>query len=270
VRVAACQVELDVADPDRNRARLDAAVSEAAAAGARLVVLPELGPSGYAFADAAEVRERAEPADGPSVSQWCQQSAELDVVVVAGFAERGTDGEIYNSAAVCERGELRAIYRKAHLWDREKEFFRPGDAAPPVLDTSVGRLAVMICYDLEFPEWVRMVALRGAQILAVPTNWPLLPRPADERAGEVVRAQAAAATNGIFVVAADRCGPERGVEWVGGTAVLGTDGYPLAGLGDPARPVVAAVDVDPGAADDKRISARNDVLADRRIDLYRL
>lgn len=99
---------------------------------------------------------------------------------------------------------------------------------------------MMICYDLEFPEWTRPAGVGGADLLAAPTNWPAVSRPAGKPAIETVNVQAAAASNRMFVVAADRCGAERGVDWVGGSLIVGPDGYPVAG------PAAGPV---PGAAD---------------------
>jgi predicted amidohydrolase len=272
VRAAAVQLRIDVDDPDGNRARAAEAVADAAASGAQLVVLPELACTGYVFTDRAESRRRAEPRDGRTLSAWRDLSARHRLVLVGGFAELGEDGEdgeVYNSAALCDGGELRAVYRKAHLWDQEAEHFRPGDQRPPVLATSAGRVGLMICYDLEFPEWTRLVALAGAQVLAAPTNWPAaLPRPAGERAIEVVRVQASASVNRLFVVAADRCGPERGVDWVGGSVIANPDGYPLAGPPATATPALLLADLDLTQADDKATGPRNDVFTDRRPHLY--
>ncbi|HEY4006356.1 MAG TPA: nitrilase-related carbon-nitrogen hydrolase [Pseudonocardia sp.] len=269
VRAAAVQLRIDVDDPDGNRARAAEAVADAAASGAQLVVLPELACTGYVFTDRAESRRRAEPRDGRTLSAWRDLSARHRLVLVGGFAELGEDGEVYNSAALCDGGELRAVYRKAHLWDQEAEHFRPGDQRPPVLATSAGRVGLMICYDLEFPEWTRLVALAGAQVLAAPTNWPAaLPRPAGERAIEVVRVQASASVNRLFVVAADRCGPERGVDWVGGSVIANPDGYPLAGPPATPTPALLLADLDLTQADDKATGPRNDVFTDRRPHLY--
>jgi predicted amidohydrolase len=127
-----------------------------------------------------------------------------------------------------------AVYRKAHLWDAEKLIFTPGDEPPPVLDLPFGRVGLMICYDLEFPEWVRLPALAGADVIAAPVNWPASPVPPGERPAEIIRAQADAAVNGCFIAVADRCQDERGVGWVGGTVIIGPDGYPLAGPSPPA------------------------------------
>jgi predicted amidohydrolase len=268
VRAAACQVRLDIDDQAGNRDRVTGGVLAAADRGARLIVVPELANTGYVFADAVEARALAEPADGPSVTAWGELSARLAVTLVAGFCELGGDGEVYNSAVLLDRGELMAVYRKAHLWDREQQVFRPGDRPPPVVDTSAGPLGLMICYDLEFPEWQRLAALGGAQVIAGPTNWPAEPRPAGERAVEVVRVQASASVNRVFVVAADRCGAERGVDWVGGSVIAGPDGYPLAGPAAGDGPELLVADLDLGRARDKRTGPSNDVFADRRPELY--
>ena len=149
------------------------------------------------------------------------------IVIVGGFCET-SGGELYNSAALVDPGGLRCVYRKAHLWDEESLWFTPGSAAPPVVTTRFGQIAVMICYDLEFPEWVRLPALDGAQLLCAPTNWPAFPRPEGERPAEIVRVQADAAVNRMFIAACDRTGAERGVDWVAGSVIVDPDGWPLA------------------------------------------
>jgi predicted amidohydrolase len=270
VTVAACQIPVRLGASDHGP--LVAAVREAGSRGARLVVLPELAVCGYVFRDAAEARAAAQDLTGPTVTVLRELSRELGCVLVCGFAEAGEDGAVHNSAVLVEDGEVRLRYRKAHLWDREAELFVPGDAPPPVADTAAGRVAVMVCYDLEFPEWVRLAAQAGAEIVAVPVNWPLLPRPAGERALEVVKAQAAAGTYRVHVVVADRCGRERGVDWIGGSLVCASSGYLLAGPATPegavAAPAVLTAELDPAAARDKAIGPRNDALGDRRPGLY--
>lgn len=144
----------------------------------------------------------------------------------------------------------------------------PGDAPPPVVSLPAGRVALMICYDLEFPEWVRLAALRGADLITAPVNWPAMPVPAGERPADVVRVQAGAAVNGLFIAVADRCRAERGVSWVGGTVIVGPDGYPLAGPVTADRPSVLAVECSLARARNKQISTHNDVISDRRPALY--
>jgi predicted amidohydrolase len=268
MRVAVHQLAPVIGDLEGNRARGLEALDAAAAAGARVVVLPELAASGYVFRDADEARALAEPADGPTLSGWAERAAARDLVVVGGFAEDGGDGRLYNSAAVIDASGLRAVYRKAHLWDRESLVFTPGDDPPTVVDTPHGRIAVIVCYDLEFPEWVRIAAERGAELLCVPTNWPHEPRPDGERPMEVLRAMVAASTNRIALAVCDRCGDERGVTWVGGSVIAGADGWLLAGPPDQAAPALLTADVDLAIARDKTLGPRNHALGDRRPALY--
>lgn len=275
VRIAACQVSLRVGEPDQNRAAAVAAVAEAAGRGARIVVLPELTPSGYVFADPAETRSLSEPADGPTAAGWRDLAARYQIVIVGGFSELGADGLLYNSAMLVDPSGLRAVYRKVHLWDAEADFFTPGDQPPPVVSTSYGAIAMMICYDAEFPEWVRLPALAGADLLAVPTNWPAEPIPPGERPMVTANIGVAAFANRMFVAAACRCGDERGVAWTGGSVIAGPDGYPVAGpastSADPAgaQPELLLADCDLRRARDKATGPRNDAHADRRPSLYR-
>jgi 5-aminopentanamidase len=273
VVIAVAQVAITVGEPDANRAAAAAAVGQAAQAGARLVVLPELCDSGYVFADTdpvAEARGLAAPVDGNvTLGQWRSLAAAHDLVIVGGFCELDGDGRLYNSAAVVDASGTRAVYRKAHLWDSEKLVFTPGDAPPPVVDTQVGRVAVMVCYDLEFPEWVRLAALDGADLIAAPVNWPAVSWPAGERPSEVIKAQAGAATNGVFVAVADRCGVERGVSWISGSVIVGPDGYPLAGPVLADHPAVLTAVCELPRARDKKLAGDNDLLGDRRPELYK-
>jgi predicted amidohydrolase len=268
VRVASCQLSLAVGQTGTNRAAARDAIVSAAGLGAQVVVLPELTPSGYVFASTAEARSLAEPADGPTVTEWGKLAAEHDLTVVGGFCELGDLSQVLNSAVVVDGTGVRAVYRKAHLWHAEPDFFTPGTCSPPVVTTPWGRLAVMVCYDLEFPEWVRAAALAGADLLAAPTNWPAEPVPPGERPMVVVNVQAAAAANRIFIAAADRCGTERGVPWVGGSVIAGVDGYPLDGPVCADEPRILVADCDLRLAREKANGPRNNVHGDRRPDLY--
>lgn len=269
--VAVAQLALTVGNLNANREAAGAAVAEAAAAGARLVVLPELSDSGYVFSDAGEARSLASPAaSGRTLREWRSLAAGHDLIIAGGFCELGQDGKLYNSAAIVDASGTRAVYRKAHLWDAEKKVFTPGDCAPPVVELPFGRVGLMICYDLEFPEWVRLAALSGADLIAAPVNWPASasPAPPGERSGEVVAAQAAAQANGVSIAVADRCRAERGVDWVGGSVIVRRSGYPAAGPLCEDRPAVLTAAIDLRLARDKRVSGLNDRFADRRPDLY--
>jgi predicted amidohydrolase len=268
VEVAACQVSLHVGEVGANCAAALAAVRAAAAAGARIIVLPELTPSGYVFESPAEARSLAEPADGPTVTSWAAEAARLEVIILGGFCELGRDNLLYNSAALVDPGGVRAVYRKVHLWDAESDFFATGSAPPPVVDTQYGRIAMMICYDVEFPEWVRQPALAGADLLAVPTNWPAESVPPGERPMVVANVQTAAYANHMFIAAACRVGEERGVSWVGGSLIAGPRGYPLAGPASETESEVLVAGCDLRSARSKATSTRNDPHRDRRPALY--
>jgi 5-aminopentanamidase len=267
VTVACRQLAPVVGDLRGNRERARAAVREAVAAGARLVVLPELCTSGYVFRSAEEARTLAQPARGGALEEWAREAAAGDAVVVGGFCEVGDDGRLHNSAAIVDGTGVRAVYRKAHLWDREKLVFAPGDAPPPVVETALGRVGVVVCYDTSFPEFLRDLALRGADLVAVPTNNPVFPRREAQEPLEVVAIRAHAYFNRVFVACCDRCGHERGVDFLGASLVTDEQGWALsaAALGTPGL-VLAECELE--RARDKRWNERNDVLADRRPALY--
>ena len=256
-----------VGDLDANRRLTREAVREAVAAGAQLVVLPELSTSGYVFESPAEARACAEPATGPTLLGWAEEAARGDAVVVGGFCELGEDGALYNSAAVVDATGVLHVYRKIHLWDREELFFEPGRACAAVLETRAGRIGVAVCYDLWFPEIARGLALGGAELIVLPANIPRFPRP-EERPIEVTLAMATAHVNHVFFALCDRCGPERGVEWVGGSVICDEHGWPLAGPPADFGPGLVVADCDLFRARDKTWNERNDALGDRRPELY--
>ena len=266
-RVACAQIPLSIGDTAGNSTSGRTAIEAAARDGAQIVVLPELASSGYVFADRAELSSLAETLDGPAISEWANLAEGFGLTVVAGFPERAGDA-IYNSAAVVDPTGLRGVYRKAHLWDSENAVFDRGDDLPLVVDTDQGRIGVMICYDVEFPEWVRAVALSGADLLCAPVNWPLLPRPEGERPTEMVRALAGAGMNRMPIAVCDRVGVERGQDWIGGSVITDADGYPIA-IAEFGESGVIAADVDLEESRVKRINTHNDVHGDRRTDLYR-
>ncbi len=265
-RVACQQLAPAIGDLESNRKLCLAAIEEAVDAGAEVIVLPELITSGYMFSSAEEAAQVAIARDHELLREWADVAARADVVVIGGFCELAeAAGPVYNSAAVVDAGGLRAVYRKLHLWDNEHAIFMAGSEAPPVIETRVGRIGVVICYDLEFPELTRSVALAGAQLLAVPTNWPLFPRPDGERPSEVTIAMATGRINKMAIACADRLGLERGQDWTGGATIVDPDGWVAA---ESRAPGMVIADVDLQRARDKRLTDRADVFADRRPELY--
>jgi predicted amidohydrolase len=264
-RVVCRQLAPRIGDLAANRDASLRAIAEAVEAGADVVVLPELVTSGYVFERAEEALAAAIPRTDPLLGEWAQAAARGGAVVVGGFCERGEDGHVYNSAALVDGSGVRAVHRKTHLWDREKLWFRPGDRPPPVVDTAAGRIGMLICYELEFPELTRQLALAGAELLAVPTNWPLVERPPGERPPEVLIGMAAARVNRMFVACCDRTGAERGQEWTGGTTIIDEAGWVVATQTDVGP---ASADLDLERARDKRLTDLCDALGDRRPELY--
>ena len=268
VRIGCAQIPPKVGDAEGNRRRAREAVREAVGAGARIVLLPELVTSGYVFESEEEARALAQPVHGPALSDWAKEAERGEAVVIGGFAELGDDGAVYNSAAVVGPGGLLAVYRKTHLWDREKLCFEPGGEPPPVVETPFGRIGVAVCYDLYFPELTRGLALAGADLIALPANLPLFPRPEAERPVEIALAQATAHVSKLWVAVCDRTGPERGVEWTGASCIVDPDGWLAAGPVDGYGEEILYADCDLALARDKSWGERNEVMGDLRPELY--
>lgn len=260
LRVSAVSLAVEMGDVAANLAAVEHELRQRLP-GPHLIVFPELATSGYVFADAAEARSLAMRADDPRLTSL-SGALSTDAVAVVGFCEIA-NGRLFNSALVVGGDGVLGCYRKAHLWGAECDVFVPGDEAGAVFDTPVGTLGVAICYDSEFPELTRRVALAGAEVLALPVNWPLVVRPAGEHPPETIQAMAAARTSRLATVIADRHGAERGVEWTGGTAVVSADGWICATAGDDGT-ATAVLDL----SGDKSLGAQNDLFADRRPELY--
>ena len=266
VTLVACQqIAPVVGDLSANGDRAQAAIELALQSRAKVVVLPELCTSGYMFETQEEADSLAIGRDHPILAGWAEAACRSGAVVAGGFFEREEDGLIYNSAAVFPGAEPPAFYRKLHLWDREKLWFTPGSEFPPVIDSAVGKLAVIVCYDLEFPELTRALALAGVQLLLVPTNWPKLRRPEGERPAEVVIAMAAARANRMAIACCDRAGKERGQEWEQGATIVGPDGWVRA---ESRAAGLLTAEVDLQAALEKRHTDLADAFGDRRPDFY--
>ena len=269
IRVSCIQFEPQLGAVADNVARASDLVRAAAAEGGRLIVLPELASTGYVFESAAEAAALAEPVpDGPTTRAWAALAAELGVHIVAGIAESAGD-VLYNAAVIVGPEGYIGTYRKAHLWDRENVFFAKGDLGFPVFDTALGKVGVAICYDGWFPETFRQLALGGAEIVCIPTNWVPMP---DQPEGEAAMAntlhRAAAHTNGLFIACADRVGIERGQPFEGQSLIIGATGWPLAGPASRDRTEILSALVDLDAAGRKDLNAFNSLLRDRRTDIY--
>jgi N-carbamoylputrescine amidase len=270
VRVACCQFGPQVGEKEANLALGARAIERAAAAGARIVVLPELCNSGYVFDSRAEARALSEGfADSPSVDLWCRLARELGLHIVAGFCER--DGPtLYNAAAVVGPAGRLGVYRKVHLWGDENLFFAPGNLGFPVFPTEHGSLGVGICYDGWFPEFYRACALKGAELVCVPTNWVPIPGQDPRREAMAnILTMAAAHSNSICIAAADRIGTERGQPFIGQSLIVSHTGWPVGGPAPADEEALVLADLDLAQARRaRRWNDFNQVLRDRRPEAY--
>lgn len=270
--VAVGQVEPVFGDVAGNVQRTAEVVARAAAQGVQVLVLPELVSSGYMFASREEAFALAETAgSGPATSEWLRLAAAHDMIIVAGFPE--SDGaRLYNAAFMAHPDGTYAVYRKVHLWDEEALYFEPGDLGFPVVATPHGRLGMLICYDGWFPEAYRTLALKGADLVCVPTNWVPIPgQQPGQPAMATVLSMGAAHSNGIVVAAADRVGTERGQEFIGQSLIASHTGWPVAGPAGSAGEDLLVAQVDLAEARRSRSWGRfNNPVRDRRPESYEI
>jgi N-carbamoylputrescine amidase len=271
--VGLAQLGGQVGDEDQSQHRSSEAVRALHDRGAELVVLPELAVPGYTL-DPQVLAAFAEPLDGATVSTWCSLAKELDTTIVGGFCERGP-GRPYNSVAVVDGSGVLLHYRKLHLFGAEKEVFTPGNLGLPIADTSVGRIGVCVCYDLRFVEVVRTLALRGAEIVCVPSAWVGgFDAASDSRTHGCAQsdgAQLQANLNQVFVACAARSGIGQDMTFLGSSLLVDPTGSALMGPASRTQAWSGTHSIDLG--DVRKAQDRGGGItprADRRTDVYRL
>ncbi len=234
-----------------------------------IIVLPELCTTGYSFLSREETRSAADGPEGKSAIFFQQLAEQHNAMVIAGFAERSGD-KVYNSALIVLPGDELRIYRKTHLFSREKQCFDEGDSGffvvqHPLKDCKIG---IMICNDWRYPEAARSLALLGADLIVCPSNlvsdvW---------RIGMPARAL----ENKVYVAVANRCGTEtreledgskQTLTFTGGSVLYNYNGEPLV-QADKTEQRVITLEIDPLLTRDKSFNAFNDLLKDRRPGLY--
>ncbi len=232
---------------------------------ADLLVLPELCTTGYLFTSQSEVNELAEPIPGPTTLFLESITRRKHLWLVLGMAERDEiSKKCYNSAVLLGPDGYRATYRKAHLFLEEKLYFAPGDTPFRVYDLGIARVGMLVCFDHFFPEATRALAFQGAQIICHPSNLVL-----PGKGQQITRVRAM--ENRIFWVLANRSGAEeRGgkkLSFTGASQIVAPSGEILA-QAPPDEESVQIVQISPAEADDKRVTAMNDLFADRRPEMY--
>lgn len=266
------QVAVQVGAVDDNRGLVRSLADQALTAGSDLVVFPELAVSGYTT-DRALVREVAEPLDGPTVGMLTELTARRGGLVATGLCER--DGDVfYNSVVVVGRDGPVLHYRKLHLFDEENDVYAPGDLGLPVADTDWGRLGACVCYDLRFVEVLRVLSLRGADLVVAPAAWvggfdrsvPATGLPRQAQAA-VVQAN----LDQVAVAAVSQAPVPGGPALLGGSVVADAHGDVLAGPLSRNSADRATVRIDVAAGRAARVrSERIRPREDRRTDVYAL
>jgi predicted amidohydrolase len=229
---------------------------------ADLIVLPELFNTGYTFLNKKELGQLAEPSERGETSNFIRALARTkNCCFVYGFAEKD-DNLFYNSAALISTQRFIGIYRKSHLFFEEKNYFQPGNTGFQIFEYNKVKLGILICFDWIFPEAIRTLALKGVQIVLHPANL-VLPHCPDSM-------KVRALENRIFIITADRNGEEKrnGKEYkfIGKSQIISPDGKALIRAEE--EDCVKVVDINPEEALEKKVTKYNDVIADRRQDLY--
>ncbi len=229
---------------------------------ADLIVLPELFATGYTFASHSEVEMLAEEVEGETSQFLVQIAQRIDGAVVAGFAERES-GRYFNSSLMVNGDGIVGSYRKIHLFNREKQWFSPGNKPFEVHDVKDTKVGIMICFDWIFPEAARTLALRGAEVIAHPVNL-VLPYCQEAMKTRCIE-------NRIYAVTANRIGREkRGVDdftFTGASQITSTRGKVLSSA--PKDSVHRdTVEIDVSEAREKNINPFNHLLTDRRPEFY--
>ncbi|NHN91165.1 carbon-nitrogen hydrolase family protein [Acetobacter sicerae] len=256
MRVAGLQTAGTPGDVDANLRELDRAAGEARTRGADLLVTPELFVTGYDIGE--RLFELASTDPLPAIKEIASRHG---LAILVGFAESAVEG-LYNSAVmVTQDGHEMLRYRKQHLFgELDRHFFLPGNANPEVVSFMGIRIATMICYDVEFPEYVRVTALAGCELLLVPTAQM---EPFTFIAREVIRARAW--ENQIYLAYINHDGREGNTEYVGNSQIVAPDASVLARIEHGDGLIIA--DVEPGLV--ARAQHENPYLQDRRPSAYR-
>jgi len=265
--LAAVQIDPKLGELGNNLERILQELAKAAEAGARLVVFPECALSGYGFASREEGLQHAVAIDSSEVRAVVSASAAHRCYCIFGFLER--DGSrLYNACVLTGPEGVVGTYRKVHLPFLGIDMFAdPGDRPFAVHDAGGLKVGMHICYDGSFPETARVLALLGADLVVLPTNWPIHSECAAEH-----MIPTRAMENTVYAMAVNRVGQESGFRFIGGSSIVDPSGRVLAKAGADTEEVLLA-DIDPEVARRKRlvrVPGRHEInrIADRRPRFY--
>ena len=267
MKIAGVQMDVALADKPRNLERMVNLLGVTAAAGARLTVFPECAVTGYCFESLSEALPWGEPIPGPATERMRQACAAHDCFAVFGMLEE-SEGRLFNAAVLVGPTGVLGAYRKVHLPFLGIDMHTtPGDRPFAVHAAGEIQVGMNICYDAAFPEASRSLALLGADLIALPTNWP---PGAECVAGSVINARAM--ENGVYFIAVNRVGTERGFDFIGRSKIADPRGTTLAESRELGEEILYA-DMDPALARRKhviRVPGKHEIdrFADRRPEMY--
>ncbi|MHA1915197.1 MAG: nitrilase-related carbon-nitrogen hydrolase [Promethearchaeota archaeon] len=231
---------------------------------ADLLVLPELFATGYTFTSKKEAESFAEGLEGPTAHFLIELAKKTKATLVGGFVEKEKD-EIFNSAMIISRSEVVGVYRKLHLYNKEKLWFSFGNKPLEVYKIKGVNIGIMICFDWIFPETARSLALMGADIIAHPSN---LVMPFCQKAMTIRCLE-----NSVYAITANRIGDEKRGEdhfhFTGRSQITSCDSDILSS-GPIDKTYVDVIDIDIDQARDKYLNKNNNIFEDRRTQLYYL
>ncbi len=256
ITAAAIQFNVKPGDVDANLAYIREALARVADKGANLAVLPEMWSSGFAYKTLNELATRTEEI----IAELCEISLRFKLVIIGSQPEPSGDGRVFNTIHIIDNGRLAGTYRKLHLFSLlgEDKAFKGGDNWC-LADTSIGKVGVIICYDLRFPELSRRLALEGARVICVPAQWP---KPRQEHWRTLLRARAI--ENQLYVVSCNACGVIGKLDFFGMSMIIDPKGEVIVDAGEQECEIIASLDWQ--AMDDWR--AQIPCFSDRRPQLY--
>lgn len=264
--VASCQFYPQFKNPKNNALRISEVISRSASEGTKIIVFPECALTGYCFSSKQEAFENALEKNDECILKIQKTCEKEKILSIVGFAEK-EGNNLFNSAIIISPSGFLGVYRKTHLPLLGLDKFVVRGDALPVYEYENIKFGVLICYDVRIPEAARILALKGAQIIFVPTNWP----EGAQSASDLV-CPTRAIENHLFVVSSNRVGQEQGFRFIGKSKIIAPGGQIISSADNEEETVIAA-DINPEIANNKHIVKKRgeyemQLFESRRPELY--
>lgn len=268
MKIAAVQMDVTLKDVEINLRRMVDSFTETAVAGAELTIFPECAVTGYCFESLEEAQPYAQPIPSQATNEMSAACADHGAHAIFGMLETDDAGHVFNTAVLVGPGGVDGTYRKVHLPFLGVDMFTTfGDRPFAVHQAGDLNVGMNICYDAAFPEAARSLAIQGADLIALPTNWP----PGAQCVAENT-INSRAMENGVYYAAVNRVGTERGFTFIGRSRICDPSGRTIAQAPESGETILYA-EIDPARARTKhivRVPGRHEIdrMADRRPEMY--